>query len=260
MKVALCLMFKDEHEYLEEWLDYHFSIGFDHVFIYDDESRVSTKDFIGGFPKYQGLVTVREAFHIGRKQVLSYQHMLDHNQDEYQWIAFLDTDEFLVIREDVSVSEFLKDYEEFGGLVAYWLCFGSNGHVKRQKGQIRPYTKRCEKTDRSARVIKSIVQPKYVANASGPHHFDFVDGYFAVDENKQRVACTKRDKKERVHTSDKICVHHYILRSREEFQEKIERGHGNNETNGKPPRFFEHRDPLLNAVVDEFLLNKVTTK
>ena len=35
-KIAICLICKDENQYLEEWLNYHRSLGFNHFFIYDN--------------------------------------------------------------------------------------------------------------------------------------------------------------------------------------------------------------------------------
>ena len=34
MKIALVCIAKDEDNYLREWLDYHFKIGFDDAYVY----------------------------------------------------------------------------------------------------------------------------------------------------------------------------------------------------------------------------------
>jgi len=37
MKIALVSIAKDEDNYLEEWIKYNFKLGFDDIFIYEDE-------------------------------------------------------------------------------------------------------------------------------------------------------------------------------------------------------------------------------
>ena len=36
MKIAIVCIAKDEDNYLREWLDYHFKIGFDHIYVYQN--------------------------------------------------------------------------------------------------------------------------------------------------------------------------------------------------------------------------------
>lgn len=42
--LSLCLICKDENDYLPEWLDYHILMGVDRFYIYDNESRVSLRE------------------------------------------------------------------------------------------------------------------------------------------------------------------------------------------------------------------------
>jgi hypothetical protein len=43
-------------------------------------------------------------------------------------MAFIDVDEFLVLRDGTSsVPALLRDYEQYGGLVVNWVMFGSSG-------------------------------------------------------------------------------------------------------------------------------------
>jgi hypothetical protein len=40
MKIAICLIIKDENEYLQEWMDYHRKVGVSHFYIYDNNSKL----------------------------------------------------------------------------------------------------------------------------------------------------------------------------------------------------------------------------
>ena len=54
-------------------------------------------------------------------------------------MGFIDTDEFLVPRTGENLPDFLRRYENFGGLGVFWACFGSNGHLDPQPSVIRAY-------------------------------------------------------------------------------------------------------------------------
>lgn len=38
MKSAICSIARNENEYLDEWVTYHLNLGFDHIFIYDNNN------------------------------------------------------------------------------------------------------------------------------------------------------------------------------------------------------------------------------
>ena len=40
---VICAIIKDETEYLEEWIQYHLEIGFNHIFLYQDRGSDSHK-------------------------------------------------------------------------------------------------------------------------------------------------------------------------------------------------------------------------
>ena len=40
MKIGVCLIIKNENEYLEEWLTHYRSLGVDKFFIYDNNSTI----------------------------------------------------------------------------------------------------------------------------------------------------------------------------------------------------------------------------
>ena len=42
--LSLCLICKDENDYLAEWLDYHILMGVERFYIYDNESQVSLRE------------------------------------------------------------------------------------------------------------------------------------------------------------------------------------------------------------------------
>jgi len=43
--VAICVVMKDAENYFEEWLDYHFALGFDAIYIYDNSPTFELKNW-----------------------------------------------------------------------------------------------------------------------------------------------------------------------------------------------------------------------
>lgn len=252
--IALCLFCKDENEYLEEWINYHLFIGVNHIFIYDNNSTIAIKNTVKNYIDEKQVTVIEVTDNNPGRQCRAYNKCIIEHGYKFNWIGFIDTDEFIVIKNGMNIIEFLKPYENFAALGIYWLCFGSNGKKKKQKSQIKSYTMRSEYTFHANNHIKSIVQPKYVKNkvSADPHTFIYNPGYFQVDENKNKLSGPIG-----IHTSNKIQLNHYVLRSLEDFENKMKRGGGNSGNIGrKNMHFFNTYDDNCNLIKDE-IINKL---
>ena|SRR6185312_4769665 len=249
--VALCCIVRDEN-YLPEWIDYHASIGVSHFYIYDNESTVPVSDTL----KKQietGLVTVKPIK--GKAmQMIAYGNCLKEYGRFCKWIAFIDADEFIVPKTFTgNLPEFLIPYEYFGGLGINWLVFGSNGHIEKpEMPQIESYTLRLPKSDPSNAHVKAIVQPRYTkAIPSGPHNFHYVFGKYSVNENFKRFKGAFSP-----HSSNRIQLNHYWLRSEADFREKLIRGRGDQDSLELARKMEDFYETDRNAtIIDETILD-----
>ena len=99
---ALCLIIRDENEYLKEWLDNHFAIGIDRIYIYDNGAKEAPVGRIVRSlqPEYQNRVTVVDWIgEYKNTQCEAYAHCLEHYGETVNWIGFIDTDEFIRLVE-----------------------------------------------------------------------------------------------------------------------------------------------------------------
>lgn len=240
-QLALVLFCKDEHPYLEEWLDYHSSIGVEWFFIYDNGSTPPIR------PNRENVTVIRwDDNHWGR-QCRAYAHCLKDYGLDFKWMGFIDTDEFIVPRTGKMLPEFLEDYKEFGGLAIYWLCFGSNGHTTKQKSVLESYTRRARAKYDGNIHYKCIVQPRFTCpiESDTPHLPVFSGGKYAVDETGLPLGGP--------HRSSLIQLNHYITRSKEDYEEKLKRGYGNRV--GLAPNIsFGFYDTICNDVEDTTIL------
>src|SRR5204862_520595 len=81
------------------------------------------------------------------------------------------------------VAEVLREYETWPGVGVQRFPFGTSGHEQRPSGLvIENYLRRATVVNK---IIKSIVDPTRVAQASTAHHFVYPPGTCAVDELKR---------------------------------------------------------------------------
>lgn len=246
--LTVCVIVKDEDDYLAEFVNHHLKAGVEHFYIYDNESKVPAREVIAK-AGLSAFVTVTD-FPGKSRLVPSYDHCLKHYGSNSLWISFLDMDEFIVAKSTHgNIPLFLKDYEGYAGVVINWQLFGSGNHLKRTNlSQRESYTLKAEENFHVNRHIKSIVQPKYVAKAGNAHHFNYKKGYFAVNENFERVEGSQADV-----SINKIQVNHYYCRSLEEYADKVNRGRADSKNKRSMQEFHNH-DAEANVVKDTTIL------
>ena len=216
--LSLCLICKDENDYLPEWLDYHILMGIDRFYIYDNESKVSLRESLKEYIE-RGWVVVVDIPGIAM-QLYAYDHCLQTFGPQTFWLGFIDTDEFLVPKTSLDLKELLKGYEAYGGVAVSTLFFGSGGNKTRPgAGQIASYTLRTHATFVENELVKSIVQPALALMPNSPHDFTYKDGAWCVNENFLRV-----DGQRFPNYTELIQLNHYYCRSEHEIDMKLRRG------------------------------------
>ena len=87
MKIAIVCIAKDEDHYLREWLDYHNNIGFDDIYVY--QNNWSFKEEV---PDFVHLIDWPGEV----QQLNAYNDFISKFNKEYDWALFIDVDEFFV--------------------------------------------------------------------------------------------------------------------------------------------------------------------
>ena len=103
MKVGIIAIAKNEDLYMEEWIDWHLGLGFDTIIIglNDDEFKplISNPQVI--YEDYSGVQGV---------QVKAYRKLYRKYQKDYDWLLFIDIDEFVML-EKGTIQDFLQDFD-----------------------------------------------------------------------------------------------------------------------------------------------------
>lgn len=125
MRCALVCIAKDEDDYIREWAEYHLKIGFDDIYILQNNWRCKH-----AFESSNVHLETYDGLYI---QVKAYNDALCKLHDKYDWIAFFDVDEFLSFSKTSGYNDIRKflsqdKYSSIPCMCVNWRTFGDNGN------------------------------------------------------------------------------------------------------------------------------------
>ena len=219
--VCLAAILKDEESFVEEWVAHHRLLGVDHFFLYDNDPLQPLQDILRLHRDY---VTIRpwlvehdDPNYPGHtKQLKAYRHCLDNGAANYDWVTFLDGDEFIILNEHEHLQAFLADFQDCDLVALNWHVFGHDGHFDDPPGLVLESLTRRMKEPRA--MTKTLCRPDAVARLA-VHLSQVKKGRRRVDANK----ISFRDdlypgKTRRAH------INHYQCRSFTQWMRKARRG------------------------------------
>ncbi|EFN56032.1 hypothetical protein CHLNCDRAFT_145470 [Chlorella variabilis] len=237
--VAMCLTVKDQAEDLPEWVEYHLGLGASHIYVFDTGSRPPVKGVLRPYLR-AGDVTYRyisdfkaasqdlnatndHRYNPKYKQWIVYSLCLRDYGTRHRFMAFIDSDEFLVITDGTpDLPTLLEQYRRYGGLVANWRILGSSGHKSHQDSTLLAYTSCYPEQAPAQRAIKTIVNTALAVQPASPHNAYYVGGCHAVSTAGERVDGFSSARIR----SDRLLVYHYATKSLQDFKAKMKRGGG----------------------------------
>lgn len=233
---AICLICKNENDYINEWLNYHINIGVEHFYIYDNMSDTPIinsikKEYLDKCDIKDWNVTVKEH---GNIQIQCYNNCICYHNKESKWIAFIDADEFINIKDNSNINDFMNKYDDYDGLYIDWVTYNADGNIKKEDKPVRErFTTTCPYYEDIRG--KCIVKPHKICGMSP--HFPIMPGKIneIVDSDYNRVYTPMSHGKTPM---DKITLDHYITKSYEEWCEKLNRGSSVPEFQRKMEEFF----------------------
>lgn len=220
MKTASCVVVKNESEMILEWIAYHLNLGFDTVFIIDDDSEDDTKEIALRAGRHADVRVSDYGTKEKEMQGEVYATLCRENRD-FDWIAFIDCDEFLVT-DKASIKDELSAVDA-EAVAVNWLMFGSSGHVAKPEGlTIANYTRRAQIDFGPNRHVKTIIRPQSAIRGINPHCFEIEGSYVTADgtpvawERPGLIATPARDRGLR--------LNHYFTRSWVHWEKRMARG------------------------------------
>lgn len=218
--LSVVAIFKDEAQYLAEWITFHRLQGVDNFLMYNNDSTDKGREIC----ERLGCIVMDWPGEI--QQLSAYHDSLVHLPAN-DWAAFIDIDEYLWSPDGKTVADALVPYAELDieAVEVSWQMFGSNGWTRRPPSlTIDSYTRRSEHDPH----VKSIIKPRAISKFLDPHQTNALKKMSA----EQHILCN-----------------HYWSRSAAECLAKFERGRADYEPKRRWEE-FTNSEPANNAVLD----------
>lgn len=227
-ELGIVTMFRNEANYLKEWIEYHRMLGVDHFLLYNDRSTDNWEEVLNPYIN-SNLVEVFDWHALPGTaifpgwQTAAYKDGLKRSLGNTKWIAFIDVDEFILPKKNVNIIDCLNEfYPHADGVYICWRNFGTNNtYINPGEPILLRLTAASEPLHSRNASGKSIVKVDEVVidqvwsphqlvlqkgaqyyNGSG-HPLYFKDGDLQVDPK---------------HTSDIIQINHYAMRDENFYQ------------------------------------------
>lgn len=243
MNVALCAIAKCENLYINEWAEYHLNLGFDHIYVYDNneidgekisdvlsDDRITVVNYRG---KHQSSCET---------QVKAYNECYNGYGKMYDWIMFIDIDEFLTLENFGNIKDFLsqKCFADAKAVRFHWKCYSDSGKLKYEEGfVISRFTELCEngEVNKYYKQIYRTKLPKF--RMMNVHYCDFIGGIYYPDGSSARYIMQTTDQ-----NVNYVCgyIRHYVTKSLEEFVDIKwkRRGNGSSKTRLNKEFYFKY--------------------
>jgi hypothetical protein len=124
---------------IKEWVAHHLLLGFDLIYVFDHKSIKPLNDELKNFNKDKLNVCVERCeLEGGIKDILITKAAKIAQKMKFDWMLYLDADEFLVInnKKITNVNKLLSYYTHADSVSFNWLIFGTNNHIKEPSGLI----------------------------------------------------------------------------------------------------------------------------
>lgn len=214
---------------VNEWIVHNILLGFDHIFIYDDNSNPKIIDIIDELPiNIKQHVTIyrldshyeinKEDYMVTRPNNLLYfdesiyikhktnkqrylmNYFLKYHKNISKYCFFCDIDEFIYLKEDNTISEYLLKMKEYDIIYIPWIYYGTSYYIDKPDGLLIDNF-RCHANFYSCG--KSII------------NMNNIDEIFCIHKINKNIDNTKYYKYDRNSTlfTHPIHINHYITKS-----------------------------------------------
>lgn len=166
MKTAVVCICKNEENYIKEWIDHYFNIGFDKIFVCDnnDIGNDSMYDIIKELNNENVIYSNWQ----GKQfcQVECYTKLYADYKNSFDWILFCDIDEFLEFKDkSQDIKTFLSNpiFENAGEVRFCWQIYDDNGLLDVFDGNysVKRFTHHLSPDHKRQDQCKSIIQTKF---------------------------------------------------------------------------------------------------
>lgn len=199
---------------IAEWVAHHLILGFNKIVIFDHLSKIPISMSIG--TTFNNKLEVIKVDGSGNIKINLMNRALEMSQNQgYEWMLYLDADEFINLNNLSSIHHFLKYFKSANSIGINWLLFGTSGHVKQPNGLL---TENFIKSDSKLNNhVKTIVRPHNVRYCNNPHFYVMDNSNKCYSGNGTKMAMCPFNKQPMSFLNAPIYIAHYYTQSEEEY-------------------------------------------
>jgi hypothetical protein len=226
---------RNEGPYLLDWIAYHRSIGFDHIFLYTNDNTDGSDELLGLLAQAGEITWFRNDTTPGTlPQFRAYAHALSVMPDilDYQWTLICDLDEYFGFdtQKFVSAPDFLEwqDLRKADAVALPWLIHVADA---RDSWRDTPVVRRLPQREATVNHHVKTVFRTHMMWGANPHHPDAIPGLrmqFLAETGLQHNPLPPDHNPSLSHNpvAANAWIAHYIFRTAPELLQKIRRGRG----------------------------------
>jgi len=206
--VLLSTNVKDEVN-MDEWIKWHLSLGFTHILIFDDMSKIPIKS------SYDNVTVIVK--HANKKEYMQKSFDFAKNRN-IEYVLHLDADEYLYLKQP-NIQDFIRLFPPSASAICiHWLFFGSSGIEKADTSKLIPLFKRSSKL--LSPYVKTLAKVNQITSANCPHTY-LLKSHDIYDTTLKSLPFLSDMVKENLNPSYHTAyIAHYHIQTREEFMRR----------------------------------------
>lgn len=227
--ITICGIIKNEADYLKDWIEFHQKIGVEKFVLYNDHSTDHFMDVLSPFISNQTVSLINHKDITGARQMTSYAHYVTNFDKDSVWSSYIDVDEFFYATNN-DLPQTLKNKNDQKTIAINWICFFSkdlqysNEPIWLRSKYRTPFNFSWNKH------VKLLVQQDTIKYFYNPHAICsknnlpvFNNQNNIIQQDSQNLQGALVDIDMNNYLPD-IKIHHYYIKSKEEFQNKMING------------------------------------
>jgi len=252
--VGICCIGKNENLYAKEYVEYYLKLGIKKIIIYDNND-INGEKFEDILEKYikNNFVEIINIRGFQSVQLPVYNLCYKTFSNQFDFISFLDFDEFITIQNNMNINEYIYDFKfhKCETILLNWVMYGDNDLEKYDnRSMIERFIKPHNKYNRGKSIVRTGisnliiistivigVNTKYFCNSNGIRLFPNTYFDFQAPNNSEAF------------------IKHFYTKTSEEFCFKIKRGDAH---------FHKEQSDYINVRESRIKLffgfNKITTE
>ena len=242
MSTVIVALAKFEQDYIEEWVIYHLAMGFDRIYLYDNEDVPTYHNILKRFGNKVIITHAKGNDYPVGIQYMALNHFMDNyvSQDNIKYVLHSDIDEFVCLKKHPNIQAFINEYfqPKIAGISICWRYFGSSGLIKKTDEPVVSRFRRCAL--KGDKLMKTLFDTNLVTGFVCCHNVSPKEGYHIIATNG--VITTEAENLEM--DTSVIQMNHYYCKTIPEFFHQKSRGRADVPGGLKGENFYRDRNNL----------------